>query len=272
MYWGGYRQIDSQYNPLNVFNILFRSPILVLILALLIAVAVVVFIRISRQPERLNGALFWLGYASIFGLTGAQFLRDFTFWYGRALAQQPVSALDIYQYTLTGDTFYTMYVVSIALLPLAGAAIAQRWRKPLLFAEGLLACLMIATAVINLPPQVDAWRTRIPPARLVWDFKAQHDRYHTRILVDFNTYQAFYNVENVLVYNRVPVWMVGPNHLRDRFYPQDKDLVAKAIAGGIEYAVIGRESLADVQELAQLSGRQALEIASNDTYLILQFR
>jgi hypothetical protein len=65
--------------------------------------------------------------------------------------------------------------------------------------------------------------------------------------------------------------MVYPN-LEERFYPQNKELAARAIAGGLEYAVIARESLENVRELAQMAGRELVEVQGNERYIILRFQ
>ena len=107
--------------------------------------------------------------------------------------------------------------------------LGPRLRKPLLASGGVFVLLMLATTAITLPPQLANWGENAIQAGLVWEFKSGHDPYQTRLLVDFSTYQAFYNFEHVMVYNRLPVWMVYPN-LMERFYPQNREMAARMIA------------------------------------------
>ena len=102
---------------------------------------------------------------------------------------------------------------------------------------------------------------------MVWDFIQSHDRYQTDVLVDYDTYQAFYNFDKVIVYNRLPVWDTLPEK---RYYPQNKNAVAKQIKQHIEYAVIARSSLENVLELANMAGVSVTEVASNDHYVVLK--
>jgi hypothetical protein len=112
------------------------------------------------------------------------------------------------------------------------------------------------------------WRENVPPARLVWDFTASHNRYDTKVLLNYDTYQAFYNYDKVIVYNRLPVRDALPEN---RFYPQNRSALVKQIKAGMEYAVISRESLEDIVALSSMAGIATSEVAANDRYVVLKF-
>ena len=89
-----------------------------------------------------------------------------------------------------------------------------------------LCIVFAALSVYTIVPQVSARNRVLAPARLGWDIKAGMDHYQTNILLDYDTYQAFYDFENGTVYNRLPLWMVWP---ADRFYPKNKVFLARLI-------------------------------------------
>ena len=99
--------------------------------------------------------------------------------------------------------------------------------------------------------------------------RAEHDRYLTNVLVDDLTYQAFYDVENTLVYNRLPIWIVDSEN---RYFPANKPFLVKLIQQRMEYAVIGQESLENVREVAREAGVPVSVVASNDRYVVLKFK
>ena len=58
----------------------------------------------------------------------------------------------------------------------------------------------------------------------------------------------------------------------DRFYPENKDVLARLIRERMQYAVISQELLANVREFAAMAGRPAKVVAANEQYVVLQFR
>jgi hypothetical protein len=273
MAWGGYTRVDTIYNPLNILAGAVSSPV-VWGLGLLAASGLGLGWRVARRDPRLvRPLLFWVVYSAVIALAALQLSRDFGVWYTNEISLGAVSGWDIYRKLITWEQTSLLY--STLILPVfllgSGARGAQRGSALLRIAATALCAGMALTTLLTLPAKMAAWQEQAGPAQLVWNFKHGHDRYRTRLLVDFPTLQAFYDYETVVVYNRLPVWMVYPN-LEERFYPQDKELAARAIAGGLEYAVIARESLENVRELAHMAGRELVEVESNERYMILQIR
>ena len=265
MAWGGYTRVDVIYNPINR---ILQSRLGGWLGLAGVGLAGLVY-RLRKEPRRLEALLLGGVYSLVLILTGLQFASEFSLWYADRLAQGPVQAWDIYSFTLTGYDCWLFYSAAILLFVLGGMRLGPRLRKPLLASGGVFVLLMLATTAITLPPQLANWGENAIQAGLVWEFKSGHDPYQTRLLVDFSTYQAFYNFEHVMVYNRLPVWMVYPN-LMERFYPQNREMAARMIAKGIDYAVIARASQENVRELAHMAGRQLVEIAANREYLVFQ--
>jgi hypothetical protein len=271
MAWGGYNRIDNMYNPLNILARVAASPV-VWGLALLAAAGLALGWRAAqRSPEAVQVLLFWVVYSAVIALAGVQFSRDFGVWYAHTSSLGVVTGWDSYLKIITWEQTSLLYSVLILPVFLVGSGARGAQHRALAAAAALLCAAMALTTLITLPPKITVWQQQVAPARLVWDFKHTHDRYRTRLLVDFPVLQAFYDYETVVVYNRVPVWMVYPN-LEERFYPQNKELAARAIAGGLEYAVIARESLENVRELAQMAGRELVEVQGNERYIILRFQ
>jgi hypothetical protein len=212
--------------------------------------------------------LFVSVYALAVALAGFQWLRDTVRWVGNQSQVSSVGLVDgIIQATtneMTALVFYMLIVLGVILWDYSGG------KSPRLVISGLslTIVLFLSISLIYYPPLIREWQDNLSPARLVWDFAASHDRYATRVMLDYETYQAFYNYDQVIVYNRLPVWDTLPEK---RYYPENKAALVKQIQKGMDYALISRLSLGDVQELAVLAGIQATQVAANDRYVILKF-
>lgn len=65
--------------------------------------------------------------------------------------------------------------------------------------QSVLCIFFMAHSVYNIAPRITAWNQAL--TRLVWDLKASIDPYQTDLMLDYNTYQAFYDFEKTVVYN-----------------------------------------------------------------------
>jgi hypothetical protein len=271
MAWGEYNRIDNAYNPFNVVSRLISPPILGGFFLLAIGSLAAVWQITRRKPGLIQPILFWGIYSACLALCLLQFWRDFSGWYRYAVAIGPLSGWQIFLQTITWEQNSLFFGVLILPIFLLGSGSHHKPRPAAVAATALLCAVLALTTLFTLPAKLIEWKEQAGPAQLVWDFKRGHNRYHTGLLVDFATLQAFYDYETVVAYNRLPVWMVYPN-LEERFYPKDKELAARAIQGGLEYAVISRESLGNVRELADMAGRELVEVESNGQFMVLQFR
>ena len=264
--WGGYDRVEPAFDPMNFLDNL-SPPDLVVLLSAAVFLTLLVFYVFRRQRAHLAILLFLLAYAAAILLTGLSTYRDITLWYRAQIA--PVTPWEVFLEVITGAqnslTFYILILLLILLLDI----IPGRGRTYLAASLGVLCILFAALSVYNNMLEISAWNRALAPARLVWDFKAGQDRYQANLLLDYDTYQAFYDFEHIAVYNRLPLWMVMPE---DRYYPENKDFLVSLIRDRMQYAVISQESLANVRELAALAGLPANVVSSNQQYVVLQFR
>ncbi len=208
MAWGGYHRVEAAFNPLNFLNE-FSGASLAALLAAGSALLLVV-IAAYRRRLRLAPLLFFLAYAAAVLMTGLSTYRDIALWYQSLVITAPVTPWSVFMEFIAGAqnslTLYILILLSILLLDMARG----RWRT-FLAGSLALACIFFAgLSVYTVAPQVSAWNQAIAPARLVWDFKASQDRLQANLLLDYDTYQAFYDFEKIAVYNRLPLWMVVP--------------------------------------------------------------
>jgi hypothetical protein len=267
MRWGGYTRVDNKFNPLTYLQLLL-SQYLVFILVFAVLLGLWLWYSRKKNRKQFRNILYLLCYSVAIGMAGFQWLRDTFGWFD---VQSQAAVKSSYELLImavadysTALVFYFLILLVVILWEFTRGAS----RKLLITAYSLLIVFSTVITLNHYPAKVVVWRENVIPARLVWDFTAAHDRYDTSVMLDYDTYQAFYNYDKVIVYNRLPVWDARPEK---RFYPQNKNALVNQIQSGIEYAVISRESLEDVLDLASLADVQANEIASNDRYVIFQF-
>jgi hypothetical protein len=221
------------------------------------------------KRSRSQTLLLMLVYSAGILLPGFQFMRDLLNWIPLQTDSQAVSGMGLYFHIATGEGSALLYYACILLLALLLDYTPKTPRAVL--QGGMLAlCLLCAvTTLFSLPAELTGWAKKAPPARLVWEFKQAHDPYKANVLVDYDTYQAFYNYENIIVYNRLPVWIAASDA---RFYPKDQPFVVDLIRKRMEYAVISQASLANVREMARLAGVKITQVAANGSFVVLAFR
>ena len=268
MAWGQYNRVDVIFDPRNIFSGLLSERLGIVLGGAALLVFSLGFTWWKWRQHFLH-ILMLLVYGSAILITGIPALKDNAQWYATQSAIAPVSLWDSFVRAITASQTSLVFYIVILLLVLLLDSMQRRAR--VILSSGLLVLCVISAALTlaTIPPQVAKWSQEMPSARLVWQFVDTHDRYHTNVLLDYSTYQAFYNYENILVYNRLPLWLVLPE---DRFYPQNKEILVKQIQQRMEYAVISKESLETVRELTRSADVPVTEIASNDQYVILKLR
>jgi hypothetical protein len=98
----------------------------------------------------------------------------------------------------------------------------------------------------------------------IWSIKKNLDPYETNVLVDYATYQAFYNIENTYVYNRLSWATVGG---MKRFYPANKDILLSLIDQQINYIIISRASINDINSILAGSSVQRKVVFENEQFI-----
>ncbi len=105
--------------------------------------------------------------------------------------------------------------------------------------------------------------------RLVHEMRDRLDYRRSFVLTDYNTHQAFFDFENVFVYQRLP-WYLVPG--KERYYPANRSMLRELLRTRIEYIVISSESYPDVWQEIQSVGLQehSKTIERNDAFVSLK--
>jgi hypothetical protein len=267
MRWGGYTRVDELFNPVSYLRSLLSNNLIFFLISIGLLLFMLWF-SWKRYRGQLRNILYLLCYSVAIGLAGFQWLRDTFGWFD---IQSPASALSGYDILILATADYSTALVFyflILLVVILWDFTHGRSHKLLIAVYSFLIVFSTIITLTHYPARLREWRENVPLARLVWDFAANHDRYDTKVLLDYYTYQAFYNYDKVIVYNRLPVWDALPEN---RFYPQNQSALVKQIQTGMEYAVISRESFEDIMALSSMAGIATSEVAANDQYVVLKF-
>jgi ABC-type multidrug transport system fused ATPase/permease subunit len=267
MRWGGYTRVDELFNPLSFLRLLLREYLITLsVFAVLLGI--LFWFAWKKNQKQFYSIIYVLGYAMAIVLAGFQWLRDTFGWYEIQRPATPASSYDILIMAVADYSTALVFYFLILLVVILWDFTRGTWRKLLMAVYTGLIVISTAITVTYYPPKLMEWRENLGDAQLVWDFVAEHDRYDTRVLLDYDTYQAFYNFDQVIVYNRLPLWDTLPEN---RYYPQNRTALVKQIQSGMDYAVISRESLENILDLSEIAGVPARVIASNDRYVVIGF-
>lgn len=111
---------------------------------------------------------------------------------------------------------------------------------------------------------IDYWQSE-QEASIVFDLLEDSSPYTTHILVDESTYQAFFQFENLTLYERLP-WSVGQE---SRYYPDNIFLLQETLQN-IDYIAISQKSAEIIYPLLKDNGLDYQLLDQNSTYLILK--
>jgi hypothetical protein len=266
MAWGDFDRVDILYDPRNILTSLqrFYLPLMLGGTGLLMLIGWFYF---KRRPQFKNVLLLFIYLAAIL-LASVQLVRWLPAWYQQQSSLAQVAPKEIYFEIIANPLNALPLYMGLLLLIFWWDYTRGLGRKILVAALVVFCVVFAATSLITSQKQITAWKQNLSSTRLVWEFVHSHDRLQTDVLLDYETYQAFYNFENILVYNRLPLWLALPDK---RFYPANKDALVRHIRRRMEYSVVSQTSLKDILELAQLAGVSVTEVASNERYVVLKF-
>ena len=266
MAWGEFDRVDILYDPRNILVSLqrFYLPLILGGVCLLILLGWFYF----NRRELLKNVLLLFIYLAAMLLASVQLARWLPSWYQQQRSLAPVTSKEIYFEVLTNPLTALPLYMGLLLSVLLWDYTRGLGRKILVAALVVFCVVFAAITLITTPKQIAAWKQNLPDARLVWDFVHNHDRLKTDVLLDYETYQAFYNYENILVYNRLPLWLASPDK---RFYPDNKAALVRHIRRRMEFSVVSQSSVKDILELAQMAGVPVTEVDSNERYVVLKF-
>ncbi len=263
---GGYTRVDAVFDPRIVIRDAIYQYWYLGLAAAAAALLGMAFVW-RRRSHYLREYLFLLVYLGMTAVSGFQAFRETLRLFELEGEVGPVTLGDILHRNLTDPLLALWAYLALLLLVLLLEFTRGAWKGLLQgFLVGL--CLFFAAYSLSaLPPRVAEWRAGQGPARLVWDFVNSHDRYETDVLADYDTYQAFYNFDRVLVFNRLPLWDTLPEK---RYYPENRPALVRLVRERLEYVVIARHSLEEISSVLEEAGVQARTLAENETYTILR--
>ena len=258
--WTGY----AFKATISWFTILFA-----LLLAGLCLVAYRIIWPRIREARKIPQAAWQIGvYSLILVPLSYQFLQE----HARSVVYTPMNGLKQVFVSLVISPRYNLYFTTVLFLAILlwGVVDSIRIRKSIL--DG-----MIIASIISIPAQAVLLKSGLSDngyadVMIVHELRGLTDKYSTYILADYSTHQAFYDYENVYVYNRLPWFLVEGD---GRFYPEPQSVSAltNLLRNDIEYIVVSQESVADINELLVLSSIDASrQVTENGTYKIIELR
>ena len=226
----------------SLFYFIYRNPFVYL---LLMGVGLVLFERVCRRAA--SPATQVAPYCTVFVPLGIYLLR----------ANIP-------------EGKWGLYVFAFVILCMLLWDGVQRTivRTPLQAVFSLLVAGSILVHATSTTGTVRGFAVSASVAKLVHDLRAMTDPNQTHILCDYSTYQAFFDYENVYVYNRLPSHLIPDD--RDRHYPHNLPVLRQLIHH-VEYVVISRESERDIRALLESTGTTPLGV-ENSRYTLLTLR
>jgi hypothetical protein len=105
-------------------------------------------------------------------------------------------------------------------------------------------------------------------SEIVHDVRQITDKYKTVVLTDYSAHQAFFDYQNVFIYQRLPWYKVQG---RERFYPSPEttSTLLELIRKSVEYVVISKTSVEDIEKLFLESGIEWPSVlAENDRFIV----
>jgi hypothetical protein len=262
----GYTQIAGIYDPGTFVSSLSLGAWVIA----LVSGAAVIFVTVWIWRKRRDWFQRWmmaLTYASALLLTGLSEYRDIALWAETVQLTGSVSIADVFLKLLTeANSSLVLYIAFIPLV-LSWKYVRPRAHRVLAISAAILCVFFAMVSVPTIVGNLNNWNQAAGPARLIWDFKAGIDRYQTNVLLDYDTLQAFFDVDKIAVYNRMPLWMVSRD---DQYYPRNKQFLAKVIKERVQFVVISQKSLSNMTELFSLAGVSASQVAANQEYVVLK--
>jgi hypothetical protein len=261
--WAGYSVSVNRLPPLllNIYERLLNPSPLLILMIVSGAVAGVFIAWFSWKP--LRGKPLFQGVIEVFAI-GIVFIP---LGYQLMSENEPIS-LNLYLFSPRYFLHYTAFILFIVVM--AGhLKIALR--------AGTWMCLMVLGVagfiLVNVLAPDGFLRSyalfdrAASLARVVWSFKKDLDPVNSSLLVDYSTHQAFYDFEHVFAYNRLP-WSLASG--KRRYYPENRSFLKELITGQIDYVVISRASLDDINSLLTETSTQGQVVFENEQYIGLE--
>lgn len=261
--WAGYSVSINRLPPLLLYiyeRLLNPSPLLILVIVSGVGVGVVIAWFTWKQlrgKPLLRDAIELLAIGIVFIPLGYQLLGE-----------NERIGVDLYLFSPRYFLHYTAFILLIVLLAghLRIASRAGIWIR--LMALGIAAFIIVNTlAPDGFLKSYVRFNHEARLAQVVWTFKKDLDPVNSNLLVDYSTHQAFYDFEHVFAYNRLP-WSLASG--KRRYYPENRSFLKELITGKIDYVVISRASLDDINSLLKETSTQGQVVFENEQYIGLE--
>ncbi|MBN2501666.1 MAG: hypothetical protein JXB38_12865 [Anaerolineales bacterium] len=239
--WAGYA-FDREY---NVFAILFDHPLLAAVGAIvgLAGLAGLRWLQVKyRDRHDVQIAVPLAAYTLIFIPIGLQLYVSTLWRFGQEnlAAQLPELLHDL----IFNPNYTICFVLVWVLLVLIWTYLSKR-----VVQIGFNLVLLIGVAYCGVQtyrqlPLVSP--EEIAKAEPVFAFRDGLDRYEDAVLLDYETYQAYYDFEHAFVFHRLP-WYLAPGEAR--LYNANFDLLVALAENEVDYIIVGRKMQASIQDL-----------------------
>ena len=215
------------------------------------------------KPASLPELLQILGYTTIFLPLSVQLFTEANRWSFPENAAYE-SSLD-YALFSPKMTLYFVAVLLFFVIARESLKVPKQLKAVnyLLFGIGIP---LLAINLSNLPSTLANFKQRATAAEIVFQTRADFDPYHTRVLTDYNTYQAFFNYENVYLYQRLPWSIAG----EERYYPDNIQYLQQILRDEIDYIIINASSKQDILALLTMTTLQLASVIETPEYQIFR--
>ncbi len=260
--WTGYQNYD-EYSSLDFFRHApwFLYPVLALII---LYVFYFLYTWLKKNTLFTEWPLALATYAFILLFAAARFTQGLL---GRQLVAPGKSLPDVWLDSLRNPDSSLLLVALLAMLVMLWNYLdRQPAKQTLLLALSLLTVVTLIDGAGVLLKHVQTWQQRIPPAQLVFEQRQASDPYSSGILTDEETFQAFYDYENVVMYQRLPWSLYGAD--RPRYYPQNVDQLGPIVKQGIDYIVVNKTHDGDINDILESQSIPYTIHAGNESYTI----
>ena len=260
--WTAY-QTGQFATPLHQVSTTSLLPVIliggVICLLILLLIACIQEYKPIYLPELLQT----LGYATIFLPLSAQLFTEANRW---SFPENAAYASNL-DYLLFSPKM-TVYFVAILLFFVIVRASLKTPKQLTVFNYLFLSVgiLLLGINLSNLPNILANFKQRATAAQIVFQTQADFDPYHTRILTDYNTYQAFFNYENVYLYQRLPWSIAG----EERYFPDNRQYLRQILRDEIDYIIINASSKQDILALLIMTNLQPASVIETPEYQIFR--
>ena len=260
--WTGY-ETDPAYQPLQLFLAQRR-----LIRGLAIGgggAAVLSFAWAwfhARQRPRLREILQILAYSAVFIPLLVQLTTMFPDW---LLADSPSNREIFTRFVYSPNTTMLFIAVLLLLVLVRNGLKSQAGLTALQTVFLLIGLGLFTLQLTHLSKTIADYKNRVNLAEIVFQLRAETNPSTSRILTDYSTYQAFFDYENVFLYQRLPWQLAG----EDRYYPDNLPYLQQILMDGIDTIVISPESRQNIQDILAASNLPSHSVVENDHYQII---